>query len=206
MPANPRTLIAILPVALAFTPGCAVTHGTLPASTAHLRRSFPPRPDVTASPDAIVQRSIDIDASPEHVFAILVDVERWPRWDPSVTRTVAHASRPLEVGDRFYQNPGGYDVEAQVLDLMPGRALRWKGAPPDGNGITGVHSFELVPLAAGRTRVINREEFSRWYLRTVAWATDFGLGEQFARTLAALKRVAETGTSALAARRASLSR
>ena len=194
-PASRSLALGLALAALVATQlGCASTHSRVPAATATQAASIvplPARPEIPASPDVVVERTIDIDAPPEHVFAILVDVERWPTWDPAVKTVKAHAGRPLEGGDRFYQDPAGYECEALVLDVVPGRAVRWRGTAPDGGGIVGVHSYRLVPLESGGTRVIDREEFSKWYLRLVGWASDFGVGDQFDRTLAALKKHAE---------------
>ena len=194
---RPASLVFALALALSLAAtqlGCASTHSRVPAATATHAASIvplPARPEIPASPDIVVERTIDIDAPPEHVFTILTDVERWTDWDPVVKTVKAHAGRSLQVGDRFFQDPAGYECEALVLDVVPGRAVRWRGTAPDGGGIVGVHSYRLVPLEGGGTRVINREEFSKWYLRLVGWASDFGVGGQFERTLAALKQHAE---------------
>lgn len=199
-PASRPLALALVLAALSATQlGCASTHSRVPAATNTQAASvvpLPPRPEIPTSPDVVVERTIDIDAPPEHVFAILVDVDRWTRWDPAVKTVKAHAGRPLQVGDRFYQDPAGYECEALVLDVVPGRAVRWRGTAPDGGGSVGVHSYRLVPLENGGTRVINREEFSKWYLRLFGWASDFGIGDQFDRTLAALKQHAEAARGA----------
>jgi len=188
-----RALLVIATTLAPLTAGCATTHSNAPPGVSAAGDSvpLPMRAEVTGSPDVVVERSVDIAAPPERVFAILLDVSAWTRWDPSVTTTRAYAGRPLEVGDRFFQDPGGYAGDARVLDVVPSRALRWKGGNPDGSGVTGVHTFRLIGLANGGTRVIDREEFSKWYLRLIGWATDLGVGSQFERTLAGLKRFAE---------------
>lgn len=173
-----------------LAPGCASTYSSLPNVVA-AAPELPPRPEVATSPDVVVERSIEIASPPAEVFAILVDAARWTEWDPNVKTVRAYAGRPLAVGDHFYQDPAGYACEARVLDVVSDRVIRWRGQAPDGGGIVGVHSYRLVPLANGGTVVINREEFSKWYLRLVGWATDFGIGDQFDATLRALKRRAE---------------
>lgn len=172
--------------------GCAVTHTTVPAAMHAAALRLPERPEVSKSPDVVVERTIDIDAPPAQVMAILRDVDSWTQWDKNVTEARSHAHRPLQQGDAFFQNPGGYPTEARVLDLTDARALRWKGQQPGGGGVTGVHSFQTIALPGQRTRVINREEFSRWYLRLLCWATDLGIGKQFQKTLESLKQRAES--------------
>ena len=54
-----------------------------------------------------------------------------------------------------------------------------------------MHSFQLVPLDSKRTLVVNREEFSNGVLRLFGFATDFGIGKRFERSLEGLKAAAE---------------
>jgi hypothetical protein len=173
-----------LPVLALALVGCAATHSTLGETEKARVFPLPAHAQAPATPDIVVERYAVIDATPRQIYDVLTDVARWPAWDPNVAATRAHAGRALQPGDRFVQHTAGYRIEARVLDAEPGRWLRWRGE----DGIVGVHSFRLIPLGDGRTLVINREEFSRWYLRLIGWATDVGVGKQFDRTLEALGR------------------
>jgi hypothetical protein len=44
--------------------------------------------------------SIDIEASPERVWSVIIDVERWPHWTPTVTSLVLLDRAPFAVGSR----------------------------------------------------------------------------------------------------------
>lgn len=177
-----------LPLVALLSTGCAGTYSTLSEADHGRLFPLPPNAAVPEGPDVIIERRVVIDAPPERVYEILVDIQRWPDWDPGVTRTEPYAGRPLERGDRFYMNPGGYDTVAQVLEAEPGRLIRWRG---EGGGIVGVHSHRLVEIAPNRTMVVNREEFHAWYLRPVGWFTDVGIGDDFQAALNALKARAE---------------
>ena len=154
------------------------------------------RVEVPASPDMTVERFTVIAAPPDVIYRVLVAVSDWPTWDPSVTVARPKAPRPLTAGDSFFKQESGFAIEARVLEAEPGRLLRWRGSPP-GGGVVGVHSYRLVPIGGGRTLVVDREEFSRWYLRLFGWATDLHIGRQYQATLEALRTTVESSLGAV---------
>ena len=80
-----------------------------------------------------LRTSIDVAAAPDRVWAVLVDVERWPEWTESVTSVRLLGTAPLAVGSRAeISQPriptGTYTVTA----VEPGRSFTW------GNGLVFV--------------------------------------------------------------------
>lgn len=95
--------------------------------------------------------SIDVAASPEQVWEVLVDVERWPEWTDSVSSVRPLDAGPLAVGSRVeISQPriptGTYTVTA----LEPGSVFIWEQRQP-GSTVTAHH--ECARLPDGGTRV-----------------------------------------------------
>lgn len=95
--------------------------------------------------------SVEVAASPERVWEVLVDVERWPEWTDSVTGVRPLDTGPLAVGSRVeISQPriptGTYTVTA----LEPGSTFTWEQRQP---GSTVAARHECTPLPDGGTRV-----------------------------------------------------
>ena len=133
--------------------------------------------------------SIDVAASPETVWDVLVDVERWPEWTESVTSLRLLDAGPLAVGSRAeISQPriptGTYTVTA----LEPGRSFTWQQRQP---GSTVVAHHECTPLPDGGTRVGLRVVMSGAVGGVVGWFYR-GLTERYlAMEAAGLKARAE---------------
>jgi len=95
--------------------------------------------------------SIDVAASPDRVWEVLVDVERWPEWTASVSSVRPLDPGPLAVGSRVeISQPriptGTYTVTA----LEPGSAFTWEQRQ-SGSTVSAHHA--CVRLPDGGTRV-----------------------------------------------------
>ena len=100
--------------------------------------------------------SIDVAASPDRVWEVLVDVERWPEWTASVSSVRLMDPGPLAVGSRVaISQPriptGTYTVTA----LERGSVFTWQQRQP-GSTVSAHH--ECTPLPDGGTRVELRVE------------------------------------------------
>jgi hypothetical protein len=100
---------------------------------------------------------IDIDAPPSAVWAVLVDVPAWPRWDSGVLEAKGSVANGSKVSVRSLANPKRA-FAARVVECNPPRRMVWRGGMPLGL-FTGVRTFTLDPVARG-TRFDVRETFS----------------------------------------------
>jgi hypothetical protein len=105
--------------------------------------------------------STDIDAPAEQVWRVVTDFARYPEWNPFIVR----ASGEQRVGGRLELTITAPDVRAVtfrpiVLDLEPGRLIRWKGKLWVPGLFDGRHSLAVEPLDGGRSRFTTHEEVS----------------------------------------------
>ncbi len=100
--------------------------------------------------------TIQIDASPTAVWAVLTDLGRYPEWNP----LFPEASGQVAVGSRITLR-AVHPVNGRVMTVKPmitvadeGAELRWTSSLP--GIISGEHSFVLTP-ADGGTHLVQTE-------------------------------------------------
>lgn len=135
--------------------------------------------------------TVDVAASPEAIWAVLVDVERWPEWTASVRRARRLDAGPFTVGSRArLEQPKLPPAVWRVTELVAPHTFIWVSRAP---GLTteAVHRLELNE--DGGTRVTLGVEqggpFGRLLARLIG-----GLTDRYVRLEAdGLKRRAEAG-------------
>ncbi len=100
--------------------------------------------------------TIEIDAGPEKVWALVSDVERMSSWSPQVVRSAVNGDT-IALGTTFANENRQDDVEwptnARVERFEPPREFAFKVKE---NRL--IWSFLLEPLPGDRTRVTQRRE------------------------------------------------
>jgi uncharacterized protein YndB with AHSA1/START domain len=97
---------------------------------------------------AIVQRSVQIKASPQETMALLSDASRWPEWYPGMTELNIAAPFPEKGGKvAFKAKSAGVSIPITetVIDYQPGKLqlLEMEGA------LSGRARWELTPEGDG---------------------------------------------------------
>ncbi|MBI3953770.1 MAG: SRPBCC domain-containing protein [Chloroflexi bacterium] len=135
---------------------------------------------------------IHIAAPRAVVWRLFADLDRWPRWNPTVVVMAPLRGAPWAPDFRFRQTVrvGGrrLSFKPRVLYTDPGNYVTWVGR---GFGVTGVHSWYFEDEATG-SRVTTIEEFKGLgvpLMRLVIKPAD--LRAMFQASLRALKQAAE---------------
>lgn len=134
------------------------------------------------------ETTIDIDASPARVWALMSDIERWHEWTPSITSIQRLDQGPMGVGSRArVKQPKLAASVFEVTAWQRERGFDWVTKSP---GLQGLGRHVVAPSARG-SRVTLSVTFSGALAGVVAFF--FGrLTDRYIRMEAdGLKRRAE---------------
>lgn len=129
-----------------------------------------------------------IHASPEKIWAILTDIDKWPEWDPNCERIEGTLALGHKVKAFSKLSPGrGFAVK--VSELTPPLKMTWTGGMPLGL-FRGERTFMLSELKSGVTEFSMREVFSGPMLALIGGSIP-DMTEAFEGFVAGLKARAE---------------
>jgi hypothetical protein len=106
--------------------------------------------------DYTVHTEIDINAPAERVWQVLIDLEKYPDWNPMIRR----ASGEVKKGARIsvYFNPAGSKgrtFHPKLLVVEPDRELRWQGQPGFPLMFESEHAFTITPAGSGAVHLVH---------------------------------------------------
>lgn len=103
---------------------------------------------------------VDIDATPDQVWAVLSDLAGWSDWNPFVVDAAGSAVEGERLTVRI-QPPGkkGTTFKPTVTEAVPGAVLEWLGRLGVRGVFDGRHRFALEAMGGG-TRFHQSEQFS----------------------------------------------
>jgi hypothetical protein len=138
-----------------------------------------------------LRSSVDIDASPSTVWAVLTDFDSYADWNP-VEISMKGEAVVGAVIEHTAQLSGRKPMTFRptVITAIPNEELAWKGKVLLPGIFDVVHQFRLEPIANGGTRLHQNERF-RGLLIPVSGATLSKTAEAFERANAAIKARAE---------------
>lgn len=106
--------------------------------------------------DPLLEETIDVDAAPARVWALVSDLPRMATWSPQVVKTFVRGG-PVQLGTRTFninrRGPLFWPTQAKVVRFEPHSeiALRIK------DNFT-IWSFTLAETESGGTRITQRRE------------------------------------------------
>jgi hypothetical protein len=138
-----------------------------------------------------IHTEIGIDTLPARVWAILLDIDAWPEWNP-----FARVKGRLAVGERLEVEivpPGkrAMTFHPTVVKLEPGRELRWLGHLGLPGMFDGEHGFRITAQDRGGCRFEQFEDFSGLLVAPIMWSAAAPTRAGFEAMNRALKARAE---------------
>lgn len=134
------------------------------------------------------EASSSIKASPQKVWQVLTDGEKFPTWDSGIERFEGKIAPGATVKLYVKVNPGRA-FPLKVTELTANRRMVFSGGMPLGL-FKGVRTYTLEPDAVGGTSFHMREEYTGPLLGMI-WKSIPDLGPSFQQFAAGLKKQAE---------------
>jgi len=138
---------------------------------------------------------IDIDATPDMVWEVLTDLDRWADWNPFITSSVG---KP-EVGEQLVNRmdpPGGKAItfKPQVTVVDDGKTFEWLGKLGFSGVFDGRHRFELEATPTGGTHLVHTEQLDGVLVRVMRKSLDTHTHQGFELMNTALKTRVEAAS------------
>jgi uncharacterized protein YndB with AHSA1/START domain len=93
---------------------------------------------------------LEVRASPERIWSLLVDPRAWPGFYPGVEHVrLLHGHEFLRLGTEFETNLAGEDVFASVQELEPVARIAWGGYPKASPICKAYHAWIITPTPNG---------------------------------------------------------
>lgn len=127
---------------------CASTKKKLKASEPYPSQINWPEAYTPEKAGFFVHNEIDINASPEIVWGILIAAETWPDWyEGALNVQVKNSDKGiLEKDSTFSWKTMGLNFESEIKEFEPYSRLSWESVK---NSIKGYHSWLIIPTDMG---------------------------------------------------------
>ena len=131
------------------------------------------------------KREIRIEATLEKVWAVLLDIDRWPSWNSTVS--MARIEGAVVPGTVFRWKSGGASLVSTLQEINAPVQVCWTGRT---FGIAAVHVWTLAPAGAGVVATTS-ESFEGLLARLIRGPFQRILERTLETTLVALKAECE---------------
>ena len=107
-----------------------------------------------------LQASIEIDAAPAQVWAVLTDLSRYQDWNPFIISSRGSVAVGATLTNRMHDATGDTTFTPAVEVVEPGRELRWIGKVGPGGIFDGEHTFTIEQIRPGVVLFTQSEDFT----------------------------------------------
>jgi hypothetical protein len=107
-----------------------------------------------------LRTEIEINTSPERVWKILTDFEKYDQWNPFIHKIIGQPKEGTKI-EIHIETPGGKNrkYEPTLTKVDEGCELRWLGKSSLPGFLNGEHIFAIEQLDPQRVRFVQREVF-----------------------------------------------
>jgi len=106
-----------------------------------------------------ISATVDIEAPPEQVWAVMADLDTCPDWNPFIRSASGQLAEGARLTLRMVPAQGrAFTMRPRVLAAQPGALLRWIGRLVVPGIFDGTRQFALEDLG-GQTRLTQSETF-----------------------------------------------
>ncbi|MBD3183716.1 polyketide cyclase [Candidatus Poribacteria bacterium] len=89
---------------------------------------------------AISKGEIQINSSPEIIWDIISDIEKWPQWNPDIKWASLDGKLTAETTFQWKSGPG--KITSKIQTVEPPNQIAWTGKTM---GISAVHVWKIEP-------------------------------------------------------------
>jgi uncharacterized protein YndB with AHSA1/START domain len=135
------------------------------------------------------RNEVQIQASPEQVWALLIRARHWPKWysNSKNVRLPEKSHLDLKAGMRFRWKTFGLNLVSEVVEFVPGERLAWNAR---GLGTWVYHAWLLRPVDGG-CWVLTEENQHGWLCRLHKFVYPQDMYRKHQMWLEGLKKKAE---------------
>lgn len=139
-----------------------------------------------------VRTEIEINSSPDKIWNILADFEKYEKWNPFINRIVGEPREGSKI-EIHVTTPAGKSrmYQPTVTKVEQGHELRWIGKSLL---LNGEHIFAIEQMKQGRVRLVHREVFYGLLTSFFGKSLDTDIKQGFEEMNRALKERAERTT------------
>ena len=126
---------------------------------------WPERYDPKISP-IYALNDIDVNASPQTVWKLLVDAENWSTYFPPENQVkILSGEAELALGTRYHRVTVGAPMSLLVMECVPNRRLAWSTTVDgDDTGSSAYHGWVITPTKTGCHVLSEETQQGPWFL------------------------------------------